>query len=153
MADIERNINEIVEDLRTKIDELSNAGIQASGETLTKVNDIKRKAIDVLNQASLKVKEVANSTADSQDIEKSIEIVKEKSKLLYDNALEKISELINPKVTIQVNETAKNIKKEINDFFEKEESKFEQEEAKIADVNIEEKAIETLKSWLKTEEK
>lgn len=153
MADIERNINEIVEDLRTKIDELSNTGIQASGETLTKVNDIKRKAIDVLNQASLKVKEVANSTADSQDIEKSIEIVKEKSKLLYDNALEKISELINPKVTIQVNETAKNIKKEINDFFEKEESKFEQEEAKIADVNIEEKAIETLKSWLKTEEK
>lgn len=153
MADIERNINDIVEDLRTKIDELSNAGIQASGETLTKVNDIKRKAIDVLNQASLKVKEVANSTADSQDIEKSIEIVKEKSKLLYDNALEKISELINPKVTIQVNETAKNIKKEINDFFEKEESKFEQEEAKIADVNIEEKAIETLKSWLKTEEK
>lgn len=153
MADIERSINDIVEDLRTKIDELSNAGIQASGETLTKVNDIKRKAIDVLNQASLKVKEVANSTADSQDIEKSIEIVKEKSKLLYDNALEKISELINPKVTIQVNETAKNIKKEINDFFEKEESKFEQEEAKIVDVNIEEKAIETLKGWLKTEEK
>lgn len=146
------NVDAIINDLKSKIDEISKAGEGATGDALVKINDVKAKAIDVLTQVSNKVIETANDIADDEEIEKIVSVVTSKSKQLYDNALNKIDELTKPENVDKAKKVVNDVKKDINDFFEREEVKNTIESAKEVTVDIAEKAIDTLKDWLKTEE-
>lgn len=145
------NVDAIINDLKSKIDEISKAGEGATGDALVKINDVKAKAIDVLTQVSNKVIETANDIADDEEIEKIVSVVTSKSKQLYDNALNKIDELTKPENVDKAKKVVNDVKKDINDFFEREEVKNTIESAKEVTVDIAEKAIDTLKDWLKTE--
>lgn len=146
------NVDAIINDLKSKIDEISKAGEGATGDALVKINDVKAKAIDVLTQVSNKVIETTNDIADDEEIEKIVSVVTSKSKQLYDNALNKIDELTKPENVDKAKKVVNDVKKDINDFFEREEVKNTIESAKEVTVDIAEKAIDTLKDWLKTEE-
>lgn len=145
------NVDAIINDLKSKIDEISKAGEGATGDALVKINDVKAKAIDVLTQVSNKVIETTNDIADDEEIEKIVSVVTSKSKQLYDNALNKIDELTKPENVEKAKKVVNDVKKDINDFFEREEVKNTIESAKEVTVDIAEKAIDTLKDWLKTE--
>lgn len=146
------NVDAIINDLKSKIDEISKAGEGATGDALVKINDVKTKAIDVLTQVSNKVIETANDITDDEEIEKIVSVVTSKSKQLYDNALNKIDELTKPENVEKTKKVVNDVKKDINDFFEREEVKNTIESAKEVTVDIAEKALDTLKDWLKTEE-
>ena len=163
MADIEKSVKEVIEDLNKKIEDLTNVGDCTDAETLAKVNEVKEKAISVLNLASKKVVDTAKDIADSEEVEKGIEIVKVKSKDLYDKAMIRINEIIGKEnvnnikedindVADGVKDIAQNVKSDINDFFEKEEVKNAINNAKDTTVDIAEKALDTLRAWLKPEE-
>lgn len=163
MADIEKSVKEVIEDLNKKIEDLTNVGDGTDAETLAKVNEVKEKAISVLNLASKKVVDTAKDIADSEEVEKGIEIVKVKSKDLYDKAMIRINEIIGKEnvdnikedindVADGVKDIAQNVKSDINDFFEKEEVKNAINNAKDTTVDIAEKALDTLRAWLKPEE-
>lgn len=153
MAEYGKNVDEILEDLKNKIDELTKAGEGASGEALARINEVKAKSINVLNQVSNKVIETANNVTDIDEIDSVVEMVSNKSKQLYENALTKINELINPETVDDAKKLVKDVKKDINDFFEREEVKNTIESAKEATVEIADKALDTLKEWLKPEDK
>lgn len=163
MDDIEKKVNDIIEDLNSKIEDLTNVGDCSDEATLAKVNEVKQKAITVLNLASKKITDTAKDFADSQEVEKGIEIVKFKSKELYDKAMLKINNIIgedNTKeikdnicdVADDVKDIATNVKSDIDDFFEKEEVKNAINNAKDVTVDVAEKALDTLRAWLKPEE-
>lgn len=163
MADIEKKVNEIIEDLNKKIEDLTNVGDCSDAATLAKVNEVKEKAIAVLNLASKKVVDTAKDFADSDEVEKGIEIVKVKSKELYDKAMFKINDIIGENnandikdnlgdVADDVKEIAVNVKNDIDEFFEKEEVKNAINNAKDVTVDVAEKALDTLRAWLKPEE-
>lgn len=153
MAEYEKNVDEILEDLKNKIDELTKVGEGASGEALVRINEVKAKSINVLNQVSNKVIETANNVTDIDEIDSVVEMVSNKSKQLYENALTKINELINPETVDDAKKLVKDVKKDINDFFEREEVKNTIESAKEVTVEIADKALDTLKEWLKPEDK
>lgn len=148
MADINNNVNEVVQDLKRKIDELTKIDLDVDGESKAKINAVKQKAITVLNTAASKVVDIAKDITDENELQKGIDIIKVRSKELYDNAISKINELSNTKVIDEV----KDIKDEINEFFEKEEIKNSTNNVKEVTVAIADKAVATLKQWLKPEE-
>lgn len=153
MTEYGKKVDEILEDLKNEIDELTKAGEGASGEALARINEVKAKSINVLNQVSNKVIETANNVTDIDEIDSVVEMVDKKSKQLYENASNKINELINPETVDDAKKLVKDVKKDINDFFEREEVKNTIESAKEATVEIADKALDTLKEWLKPEDK
>lgn len=153
MAEYGKKVDEILEDIKNEIDELTKAGEGASGEALARINEVKAKSINVLNQVSNKVIETANNVTDIDEIDSVVEMVDKKSKQLYENASNKINELINPETVDDAKKLVKDVKKDINDFFEREEVKNTIESAKEATVEIADKALDTLKEWLKPEDK
>lgn len=153
MSDFENNVNEVIEDLKKKIEDISSLGKDAADDKLAKVNDVKQKAITVLTQVSNKISDSVNSAADLEDLENGIEVVKIRSKKLYDDAVKKIDKLINEEVVNEVKENIKDVKNDIDEFFEKEEVKNALNDAKDVTVEIADKAINCLKEWLKPEDK
>lgn len=153
MADIKKNIDEVVTDLKNKIDELNNIGSDADIKDLARINEIKQKAIAVLFQVSNKIIDASKNIADEVELEKCIEIVKVRSKELYDNALVKIDEIINSPKIEEIKEEINNAADDINAFFENEEIKNAANNVKETTLDITEKAVKTLKDWLKPEGK
>lgn len=153
MADIKNNIDEVVTDLKNKIDELNNIGSDADIKDLARINEIKQKAITVLFQVSNKIIDASKNIADEVELEKCIEIVKVRSKELYDNALVKINEIINSPKIEEIKEEINNAADDINAFFENEEIKNAANNVKETTLDITEKAVKTLKDWLKPEGK
>lgn len=145
---------EVIDDLKKKIDELKNVGNGIDGESAIKINEIKQKAINVLSQASNKIIESAKDLPDSQELEKGLEIIKNKSKELYENATSRINKIINDanaKNNIESIETA--IESIANEDIKEEvvEEPTVIEDKEISNLSYE--AIEILKGWLKPEVK
>lgn len=164
MVNLEKNVNEVVEDLKTKIDGINEAAEDVEGDAKVKVNEIKDKAVSVLDAASEKVVETYKSITDSEEVKNCIDVVKSKSKKLYDRTIAKIDEIKKSKAYQDagnfVNKTVDQVKSEtgafiyntkenIDDFFAKEEVKNNIDKAKLKTVGIAEKGLEILKQWLK----
>ena len=167
MTDMKKEVNEVVEDLKTKIDNITAAAEDADDESKDKVQEIRDKAIRVLTTASDKIVDTYKTFSNSEEVEKSIDIVRIKSKELYDNALKKIDEVKKSQAyndTLDyVKKTANQVKDETKDFVEgtknnideflaKHEVKESIDKAKIKTVDLAEKALDTLKQWLKPED-
>lgn len=169
MNDFEKNVDKVITDLKQKVDSLLDAGnTRVDVETLKKINGIKKKAADVLKQASEKVIQTADEFADSKELDECLIIVKERSKELYETALAKIQELEKDGAIEDIQENIEeatedffedttelvdNARKEIDDFFANENVE------KVVDKVVEEtsvvasKTVSVLKDWLKPEGK
>lgn len=155
MAQVDSSVLEVVEDLKNKIETLKNAGNDANEQTLQRVNEIKQKAIFVLSQASNKIVESANGLSNADEIERGIDIIKVKSKELYENALNKINSLVQvEKISEEIEKTNEEIKEEVKEEIKeevKEEVKVEtkplNENRGLNDISYE--AISVLREWLK----
>lgn len=160
-------VEEIVDDLKEKAEGIDKA---IEGTTNTKITEIKNKTIEALNMASKKVIEVANEMADSEEIAKSADYIKNKAKELYENALQKIEEIkkdeqVNNAINtageylneaskkIEESEVYQNVKETIDNFTNKPEVKETIDKARYGTVDLAEKALETLKQWLDSEDK
>lgn len=168
-------VNEVLSDLQKKINDIKGAAQAVEGPNKEKVDAMVNKVSVVLVNAANKVAETAKTVSSSEELEKGIEIVKTKSKELYDYALAKIDEL---KQTDIVNETIETVKQvtnnvvnsetvvnvvdavkqeaevvreNVNEFLQKPEVKETIEEVKVVTVEMAEKALATLKEWLKTD--
>lgn len=164
MNNLDKNVNDVIEDLKLKIDSINLAAADAEGDTKIKVNEIKDKAISTLNVASQKVIEAYKSIADSEEVIDCINIVKNKSKVLYDKTIVKINEI---KMTKAYQDTSKFVDKtldqvksetsafissakdNIDDFFVKEELSNTIDKAKTKTVDMAQKGVDILKQWLK----
>lgn len=157
MAQVD-SVLEVVEDLKKKIDELKATGSEVEGESLKKIDDIKQKAINVLSQASNKIIDSTNDITNPEEIERSLEIIKVKSKELFDNAMNRINSIIGfdeiKQIKADVEKTEDVVKEEVK--VETDEVSEVKEDNKTIDVQIENKldelsyeAINILKDWLK----
>lgn len=153
MADINNSVSQVVEDLKKKIDELNILGEDADVANLAKINDIKQKAIKVLLQVSNKIVDTAKNITDEDELNKSIEIVKVRSKELYDNAVCKINEIISAPIIEETSDIVDDVRSDIDKFFEQEEIKNAANDVKEASEKIADKAVSALKEWLKPEGK
>ena len=164
MSDLEKTIKEVVTDLENKIDTLSLAGSEASVESLGKINNIKKKSITALSQASIKLIQVFEEFDEIPEVLEAIDIVKVRSNELFNTALAKIKNLEKENANEEIEEDiedyfedtrelVKNASKEINDFFEKEEIKKATNFVKEEFTGTPDKAVSILKDWLKPEDK
>ena len=169
MNDFDKNVDEVITDLKQKIDNLLNAGnSEVNAETFVKISDIRKRAINVLKQALEKIVLINDEFADPNEISEGINVVKERSKELYETALARIQELEkigaveDMKEDIEdaaedffedTTELVDNARKEIDDFFTNENVE------KVIDKVVEEKSavvsktVSVLKDWLKPEGK
>lgn len=161
------DVNEVVEDLKQKIDSITAVADDVDDESRAKVEEIKNRAIKVLSNASDKILDTYKNVSNSDEVEKSIKVVKDKSKELYENALKKIDEVKRSQTYSNtmdyVRRTAGQVKGETIDFFEGTKNNIDEflakpavkdsiDKAKLKTVDVAEKALDTLKQWLKPEE-
>ena len=73
MANIDKNVNEVIEDLKNKIDSINEAA--EGSENDIKINEIKNNAIGIFNAAIDKVIEASKRISDSQEVNKCIDLV------------------------------------------------------------------------------
>lgn len=166
MPNNKNQVDELVADLKQKIDNITAAADDVDEESRIKVEEIKNTAIKILSSASDKIVDCYKNISDSEEFEKSLDVVKNKSKELYDNALKKISEVKKSQTYSDtmdyVRKTANQVKGEtidflegtknnIDEFFAKPAVKESIDKAKVKTVDVAEKALDTLKQWLKPE--
>lgn len=93
--EMEKTINETVEQMKAKIDELSREASKVEGEYHDRAKELSDKAIDVLKQASDKLEEAWATVTDPEEIKKAVDFVSVKSKEVYETSMKKINEFIN----------------------------------------------------------
>ena len=92
---IEEQIDETVEEMKKKIEEISQNADKVEGDFASKAQEIKTKAVDVLNNVVVKLKGLYNNVNDNEDVKKTLAFVKSKAKDLYDSALKSINDFMN----------------------------------------------------------
>jgi histidinol dehydrogenase len=91
---MDEKIEETVQEMKAKIDEITRKSEEINDNDLAaKANQIKDRAINVLNDVTKKLSTTANDLKESDDFKKVLEFVKTKSKELSDATLKKINEL------------------------------------------------------------
>ncbi len=88
------NCAQVLEDLNSKINELSSLELEVDDEANAKIDVIKEKVITVLKQASTKIEEASKNLSNPEEVEKIVVVVSEKSNKLYKNALKKINGIV-----------------------------------------------------------
>ena len=174
---LEESVKEVVEDLKKKIDTLTAISEGADDEIAEKVLFIRDKAIGVFNDVSAKLNQMGEQLSDKDEFDQALDTIKARSKVLYENAMDRICELkkeMRPqeeeKAEEEIEEEAaenaedktdfvEEVKKsvenivedagnKINEFVNREDVKETVDKAKAGAVEIAEKTLEILKGWL-----
>ena len=168
---IEESVRELIEDLKNKVDTLTNTEDPKDEELARKVGIIRNKAIKAFNDASAKLAEMADHITNEEEAGKVIENVRNRSKEFYENALGKINELLPEKKEEEIREESvaeeksdpvsdagksideiiSNVGEEINNFMNREDVRRVVDKTKEGIVDVAEKALEILKGWLAPE--
>ena len=168
---IEEVVKETVIDLQNKINGIKAEAQTVQGSNKEKVDEVVVKVSTALVNAGNKIIQSAKTISDEQEINKGIETVKAKSKELYDYAISKIDEFKNSDIIDEakqvvenvvssdavenvvetVKQEAQEIKEEVSEFINKPEVQETIHEVKIITVEMAEKALATLKEWLKVD--
>lgn len=148
---VNRN-NEIVNNLRDKIDTIET---KAKEIDTKEANDIKEKAVDILNRVTNRFIEASRNVLTNDEYEQGFKFVEKKSDELFESAMAKLNQLA-PKKMEKVNPVEIEAIDEMDDFIlsaikkEKAESfktiEPEQDLKESSDLEI--KAINCLKEWL-----
>ena len=162
MAQVNKEVVEVIDDLRNKIDILKSIEGNNDPIVTAKIDSVKQKAIEVLSQVSKKVVEMSETTADSDEVISGLQVVQKRSKDFYDDALLKIDELLNGRKPKKYDEDVLGESKdEISDFFEEnvvsvtdsKSNKSKNDRTKKSSKDIRSQAISVLREWLRPEGK
>ena len=175
---LEESVKEVVEDLKKKIDTLTAISEGADDEIAEKVLFIRDKAITVFNDVSEKLNQMGEQLTDKDEFDQAVNTIKARSKVLYENAMDRICELKKemrpqeeeekPEEEIkeeaveeteektdfveEVKKSVENIVEDagnrINEFVNREDVRETVVKAKVGAVDIAEKTLEILKGWL-----
>ena len=162
---IEESVREVIEDLKNKIDALTQTPEAADDETARKIEAIRNKAIKAFNDASARLSALGETILNEEEATKAVETVRVRSKELYDNALSRIDALLSKKDESEtaeqknpveearqgLDELIGNVSEEISDFMNREDVKRAVDKTKEGVVDVAEKALEILKEWLAPE--
>ena len=199
---IENSVSELIEDLRNKVEDLTNAPTSDNVEVAQKIENIKAKTIKAFNDASAKLSHMIETATDPDEAGRIIDSVSDRSKQLYEKACDKIADLagedkkeeiteeiqeeetteevITEEIREEVPETEE-IEERTNDFFDNFEDRVGEATQELTDlihsvgeelenfanseevkaavdktregvIDVAEKALDILKSWLKPEE-
>lgn len=157
---VNRN-DEIVSSLRNKIEAIETKAKQIDTK---EANDVKEKAVDILNRVTNKFIEASRNVLTNDEYEQGFQFVEKKSDELFESAMKKLEQLTPKKkeIVTQIEQEAidemdsfilSTIQKEKEDSSpSKEEKEYLQEEEKEEEPQdipeIEIKAIKALKEWL-----
>ena len=81
---IEQEIDETVEEMKKKIEEISENADKVEGDLAAKAQEMKEKATDVLGKAIDKLKDLYNTATDKDELQKTVDFVKAKANELGD---------------------------------------------------------------------
>lgn len=113
---VEKVIDETVEEMKQKIDEISKgAELIEDADLAKKANEVKEKAVEVFGKVIEKLQSAYKNAADSKELEKAVEFVKTKSKELADVSLKKIEELKNDEKVKKALDNVNNFAKDTTD--------------------------------------
>lgn len=150
MSDISNKIDEALVDLQSKLDSLLKYAEDADSQYIVEIHDVKQKAANVLIQVTNRVKQTSEETKDEDEIQNVLDIVKLRSKELYENAIKKIDKIQSNKDGTENNEDENVVSFNTKSDDVKAENK---NDVKFASQDITSAALYTLRSWLKPEEK
>lgn len=153
---IEVLINELIDDLKLKIENISRIAQSDDLNIQNRLLEIRNKVINVLFAASDKLNDACGNYDDIEDLYKSIEIVKNKSNSLYDEAVKRILDLKGDEKApvkeeeIKISEEVVIEKPSMQENNEVYEEKIEDhvEQIDTVDEKVSEIALDTLKGWL-----
>lgn len=109
---LEESVKEVVEDLKKKIDTLTAISEGADDEIAEKVLFIRDKAITVFNDVSEKLNQMGEQLTDKDEFDQAVNTIKARSKVLYENAMDRICELkkeMRPQEEVKPEEEVKEI--------------------------------------------
>ena len=109
---LEESVKEVVEDLKKKIDTLTAISEGADDEIAEKVLFIRDKAITVFNDVSEKLNQMSEQLTDKDEFDQAVNTIKARSKVLYENAMDRICELkkeMRPQEEVKPEEEVKEI--------------------------------------------
>ena len=168
---MEEKVEETVKEMKERIDEItkSSQGIEDS-DLASKANEIKDRAINVLNGVTKKLGASLNEVSDSEELKNVLEFVKVKSKALTEGTVAKLQELKDNeqlkkgladagnfvkqqtdkiKENENVQKVVGEVKEKTDEFFNKPEVAEKIESAKEMTLDVAEKAVKALKVWLR----
>ena len=167
---IEESVRETIEDLKKKIDSLSEAAKDDDVTVAEKINTVKNKAVKVFQDVGERLGTLIENNADEEELSKAIDTIRTRSKDLYDSALNKINEIkgsVNGEeapenkeekqsdpfyeVTKSIGNIVDDAKEGIDTFMNRDDVKETVNKAKSSAVDIAEKTLEILRGWLKPE--
>ena len=153
--DIERYTQEVIEDLKKKIEDITVNASSQDEQIIDRLNEVKDKAVKILNNAIKAIDNGIKSIADSEELEKGLSTAKERSLQLYEETIKKLNEIKDSEALKkgfeEIKQSSIQVKENIDEFMNSEEVKQTIEKAKTGTIDVAEKALDTLKSWLSPE--
>ncbi|MBR4471457.1 MAG: hypothetical protein IKS54_09145 [Erysipelotrichaceae bacterium] len=146
---LEESVKEVVEDLKKKIDTLTAISEGADDEIAEKVLFIRDKAITVFNDVSEKLNQMGEQLTDKDEFDQAVNTIKARSKVLYENAMDRICELkkeMRPQEEVKPEEEVKEIEPQEEEKPEEEikEETVEETEEKTDFVEEVKKSVENI---------
>lgn len=96
--EMEKYIDETVNEMKIKIAEISKESIDDNKDTKERLEEVAQKTISVINAAILKLKELAVNVKNSDELQNSIEFVSSKTKEISEATILKLKEIKNSKI-------------------------------------------------------
>ena len=90
MNNLEKLVEAVIKDLKAKIEALQETAKEAGAPDNEKAEEIKEKAIKVLNEVADKASRIPQESGSVQEAVEAVQMIKTKSAELYSNAYEKI---------------------------------------------------------------
>ncbi len=177
--ELEESIDATVEEMKKKIDEISDAADGVSDESAKeKVAALKERAVSILTKSIEKLSTIAKNVKDSEQVKQTVEFVGTKSKELADITIAKINEIkesqefkdgvnkvgetlkdvyANVKegagvVAEKAGQTYTTVKENVDEFFKRPDVQEKIEKGKKTTVDTAQKAVDALRAWLYPEE-
>lgn len=147
---IEEKVNELIEDLKQKIEDISRVCQSDNLQIEEKLLSIRNKAINVLFAVCDRLYDALSSEYDEEDLLNSVEIVKNRSNSLYEEVLNKVNELKGDEPVEQEPEIKIVEEVVIEDNISNNEEEVIEEVIEDDPIKekMSEKALDTLKGWL-----
>ena len=177
--ELEASVDATVEEMKKKIEEISVAGADVNDESAKEIiSDLKDKTISILNSSIKKLRDIAKSAKDSEQLKQTVEFVGSKSKELADLTVKKINEIkesqefkdginkvgdtlkdvyANVKegagfVAEKAGQTYHTVKENVDEFFKRPDVQEKIDKGKRTTVDTAQKAVDALRAWLYPEE-
>ena len=90
----EELVNETVEKMKEKIEEISKEAEKVEGDDALKANEIKENAVKVLNSVTEKLQKTWDTITDPDELKKTLDFIGDKSKEVYEGSIKGIDQFL-----------------------------------------------------------